>query len=61
MDMRTYIKPALKVLILDSEEIMDDDFIHFSGGDGNQLSKENVFNDEEDTNDSYKRVSVWDD
>ena len=49
------------MLILDSEEMMDDDFIHVSGGDGNQLSKENVFNDEEDTNDSYKRVSVWDD
>ena len=59
--METYIKPALKVLRLDAEEIMDDDFIHYSGGDNNQLSKENVFNDEEDTNDSYKRVSVWDD
>ena len=61
MDMRTYIKPALKVLRLDAEEIMDDDFIHYSGGDNNQLSKDNIFNDEEEPNDSYPRVSVWDD
>ena len=60
-DMETYIKPALKVLKLDAEEIMDDDFIHYSGGDNNQLSKENIFNDEEEPNDSYPRVSVWDD
>lgn len=59
--METYIKPALKVLRLDAEEIMDDDFIHYSGGDNNQLSKENNFNDEEEPNDSYHRVSVWDD
>lgn len=59
--METYIKPALKVLRLDAEEIMDDDFIHYSGGDNNQLSKENIFNDEEEPNDSYSRVSVWDD
>ena len=59
--METYIKPALKVLRLYAEEIMDDDFIHYSGGDNNQLSKENFFNDEEEPNDSYHRVSVWDD
>lgn len=59
--METYIKPALKVLRLDAEEIMDDDFIHYSGGDNNQLSKEIFFNDEEEPNDSYPRVSVWDD
>ena len=59
--METYIKPALKVLRLDAEEIMDDDFIHYSGGDNNQLSKENIINDEEEPNDSYPRVSVWDD
>ena len=59
--METYIKPALKVLRLDAEEIMDDDFIHYSGGDNNQLSKENIFNDEEEPNDSFHRVSVWDD
>lgn len=59
--METYIKPALKVLRLDAEEIMDDDFIHYSGGDNNQLSKENFFNDEEEPNDFYPRVSVWDD
>ena len=59
--METYIKPALKVLRLDAEEIMDDDFIHYSGGDNNQLSKENFFNDEEEPNYSYHRVSVWDD
>ena len=59
--METYIKPALKVLRLYAEEIMDDDFIHYSGGDNNQLSKENIVNDEEEPNDSYHRVSVWDD
>ena len=59
--METYIKPALKVLRLDAEEIMDDDFIHYSGGNNNQLSKENFSNDEEEPNDSYPRVSVWDD
>lgn len=59
--METYIKPALKVLRLDAEEIMDDDFIHYSGGDNNQLSKENFFNDEEEPNDFYPHVSVWDD
>ncbi len=47
-DMETYIKPTLKVLSLNAEEIMEDDFIHYSNGDGNQLSKEIYLNDEVD-------------
>ena len=46
--METYIKPTLKVLSLNAEEIMEDDFIHYSIGDGNQLSKEIYLNDEVD-------------
>ncbi len=46
--METYIKPTLKVLSLNAEEIMEDDFIHYSNGDGNQLSKEIYLNDEVD-------------
>ena len=46
--METYIKPTLKVLSLNAEEIMEDDFIHYSNGYGNQLSKEIYLNDEVD-------------
>lgn len=58
--MRTYIKPALKVVSLGTKKIMDDGFVHFSSGNGRQLSKENAFYDEENTNDSYKWKYDWD-
>jgi len=44
--MKTYIKPALKVLRLDAEEILENGFIHQSIGNGNQLSKEIYLDDE---------------
>lgn len=61
--MKTYIKPALKVLTVDAEEMMDDGFIHFSIGDQEQLSKETTF-EEEKKEAVYSlpqlEVNVWD-
>lgn len=64
-DMKTYIKPALKVLKIDAEEMMDDGFIHFSIGDGNQLSKETTIEEDEDEKEvvyslPHLEVNVWD-
>ena len=58
--METYIKPTLKVLSLNAEEIMEDDFIHYSNGDGNQLSKEIYLNDEVDQSPFLNDTkSIW--
>ena len=58
--METYIKPTLKVLSLNAEEIMEDDFIHYSNGDGNQLSKEIYLNDEVDQSPFlHDTKSIW--
>ena len=63
-DMKTYIKPTLKVLKIDAEEMMDDGFIHFSVGDGNQLSKQTTIEEEEEKEVVYSlphlEVNVWD-
>ena len=66
-DMKTYIKPTLKVLKIDAEEMMDDGFIHFSVGDGNQLSKQTTIEDEEEKEEEglvyslpHIEVNVWD-
>lgn len=66
-DMKTYIKPALKVLKIDAEEVMDDWFIHFSVGDGNQLSKQTTIEEEEEKEEEglvyslpHIEVNVWD-
>ena len=59
-DMETYIKPTLKVLSLNAEEIMEDDFIHYSIGDGNQLSKEIYLIDEVDQSPFlHDTKSIW--
>ena len=59
-DMETYIKPTLKVLSLNAEEIMEDDFIHYSIGDGNQLSKEIYLIDEVDQSPFLNDTkSIW--
>lgn len=58
--METYIKPTLKVLSLNAEEIMEDDFIHYSNGDGNQLSKEIYLIDEVDQSPFlHDTKSIW--
>lgn len=58
--METYIKPTLKVLSLNAEEIMEDDFIHYSIGDGNQLSKEIYLIDEVDQSPFlHDTKSIW--
>ena len=58
--METYIKPTLKVLSLNAEEIMEDDFIHYSIGDGNQLSKEIYLIDEVDQSPFLNDTkSIW--
>lgn len=63
--MKTYIKPTLKVLKIDAEEMMDDGFIHFSIGDGNQLSKETTIEEDEDEKEvvyslPHLEINVWD-
>ena len=58
--MKTYIKPALKVLRLDAEEILENGFIHQSIGNGNQLSKEIYLDDEVGQDYTLPHVrSVW--
>lgn len=56
--MKTYIKPALKMLRLDAEEILENGFIHQSIGNGNQLSKEISLDDEVGYTSPHVR-SVW--
>ena len=66
-DMKTYRRPALEVLNIDAEEVMDGGFIHFSIGDGEQLSKQTTIEEEEEKEEErlayslpHLEVNVWD-
>ncbi len=60
MNKKTYNRPAIKYVVTD--DLMQDEVLHNSKGDGNQLGNNADFDDNEadnDVNSDIIRYSVW--